>query len=438
MRKLTIGICLSFSALMNAGYASTQNHHPHNLFVKLKKGQKMISSPLIQRSRKVIGRLYLVKTKDAGALEKELESHLGIEYVQKDFFGVKRLMPKLEKLEKPSKRQLPLDLTAFNDPDISRLWAFGASGMDVHSAYETLPPYAPEEVVVAVVDTGVDNLHEDLKDIMWKNPGEIPGDGVDNDGNGYVDDIHGINTLVRDSQGRATNDTMASHWHGTHVAGTIAATQNNGIGIAGVASNAKIMAIRTVPDDADELDSDIAEAFVYAAKNGAKIINCSFGKNVNEGGMVVRDVINEIALQHGVLVIAAAGNDYGNNNDVSLKFPASFDSESLLVVAATSNSGSLAGFTNVGAKTVDVAAPGAGIFSTINGNQYANASGTSMAAPNTSGVAAMVKGYFPDLSPQELKQVIMETVVSVPSYSGRMVTGGRVNLKAALEKAAEL
>src|SRR5690606_19656666 len=131
---------------------------------------------------------------------------------------------------------------SFNDPSVDRLWAFEEkNGMDVVGAYANLPNYAPKEIIVAVVDTGVDHNHEDLKDVMWTSK----------------EGTHGINTLIRDANGNPTKDTMASHWHGTHVAGTIAATQNNGIGIAGVANNVKIMAIRTVPDNADELDSDI-------------------------------------------------------------------------------------------------------------------------------------------------------------------------------------
>jgi subtilisin family serine protease len=312
--------------------------------------------------------------------------------------------------------------------------------MSVTEAYDKLPSASAEEVIVAVVDTGVDHNHEDLKDIMWTNEKEIAGNGIDDDNNGYIDDIHGINTLVRDAQGNATMDTMAGHWHGTHVSGTIAATQNNGIGITGVASNVKIMAIRTVPNDSDELDSDIVEAYKYAAKNGARLINCSFGKQVNEGGMVVRDVIDEIGKKYNTLVIASAGNDSTgpfnwHNNDLKPKYPASFDSENLLVIASTTSSGSLSSFSNIGIKTVDLAAPGSNIYSTINGNKYGMASGTSMASPNATGVAAMILGYNPKLSATELKAVLMKSSTPVAAFKAQIVSGGRVNLKAALSKA---
>ncbi|NDG84253.1 MAG: hypothetical protein EBX52_04345 [Proteobacteria bacterium] len=305
-----------------------------------------------------------------------------------------------------------------------------------------IPARAQADVIVAVVDTGVDYNHEDLKSVMWVNPREIPGNGIDDDGNGYVDDVHGINTLVRDSQGRATGNPMASHAHGTHVSGTIAAAQNNRIGIAGIASRARIMAIRTVPDDADETDANVVESFLYAARNGARLINCSFGKEVNEGGRVVKEAIDHVAQKYGVLVVAAAGNDSSSfqkwDIDVKPKYPASYDSEGLLVIAATGSSGGLASFSNVGRKSVDVAAPGVNIWSTLPRNSYGSMSGTSMATPTTVGMLAEVLSRYPTLTPLELKQVAMVSVTPVVSFQSYMASGGRVNLYQALLKAASL
>ena len=444
MKKLTIGFLLSFSAIMATAEAAGSRFHPNHLFIKMKEGQMMVKSPLIKSSKRIIGQLYLVKTNKLEALKQELAANEAVEYAQKDFFGEKRLMPKLEVLDFTTmamKRFTEANFVSFNDPDASKLWAFNSTaGMNVSEAYDTLPNTQAEEIIVAVVDTGVDHNHEDLKDIMWTNEKEIAGNGIDDDNNGYIDDIHGINTLIRDAQGAATLNTMGSHWHGTHVAGTIAATQNNGTGIAGVASNVKIMAIRTVPDDADELDSNIVEAYLYAAKNGARLINCSFGKEVNEGGMVVRDTINEIGKKYNTLVIASAGNDSSgpfawHNNDTSPKYPAAFDSENLLVIASTTSSGSLSTFSNIGIKSVDIAAPGSNIYSTLIGNKYGMASGTSMASPNITGVAAMVLSYYPKLSATELKSLLMKTATPVAAFKAQIVSGGRVNLKGALAKA---
>jgi len=444
MKLLSIGIFISFSALLGSASAASGRYHPDHLFIKMKTGHSLIKSPLIKHQKKIANNIYLVKTSDLKTLEAALSESPTVEYVEKDHYAGRQIMPKLEPLDifSPTFKNFSMDLTNFNDPRASELWAFSEkNGMNVLAAYETLPHHTAEEIIVAVVDTGVDHNHEDLKDIMWTNDGEIPGDGVDNDKNGYVDDIHGINVLVRDTQGRATMNTMASHWHGTHVSGTIAATQNNAIGITGVANNVKIMAIRTVPDDADELDSDIIEAYRYAAQNGARVINCSFGKS--ESGMVVRDVIDEIGSKHNVLVIASAGNDSmgpfsWHNNDREPKYPAAFDSANLLVVASTANNASLSSFSNVGKVSVDVAAPGSNILSTINNNQYSSASGTSMASPNTSGVAAMVLGYYPDLSAIQLKKVLIDSVTQVSSFKEKMSSGGRINLPNSLKNAANI
>ena len=448
MNKLSTGILIGLLAVANA-FASSNRYHPNHLFIKMKDGKNLIKSSLIQSSKQIIPGLYLVKTKSADSLASSLKGNDSIEYTQNDFYAGAQKMPKLERLDtgfslKRLADEFNMDFGFFDDPQTNKLWAFTEEfGLDVLGAYKNLPEWTPQEVVVAVVDTGVDHNHEDLEDVMWTNKNEIPGDGIDNDKNGYVDDIHGINTLVRDAQGRATSNTQASHWHGTHVAGTIAATQNNRLGISGVAHNVKIMAIRTVPDNADELDSDVAEAYQYAAKMGAKVINCSFGKDHNEGGMVVRDVINEIGKKYGTLVVASAGNDSSgpfswHNNDEDPKFPASFDSENLLVIASTTSSGKLSSFSNIGAKTVDVASPGSNIYSTMPNGQYGMASGTSMAAPNASGVAAMVMGYFPDLTVTEIKEVLKSSVTKVPSFADKMTSGGRLNLKSALKKAKQM
>lgn len=443
MNKFTSVILMGLMMTAGLAQANSNRYHPNHLFIKMKGGEKLVNSGLIKSSKKIIDGLYLVKTTDADKLAASLAGVESIEYVQKDFYAGKQVMPKLEVLD-PIQEEMLKNFDAFrnfNDPEVGQLWAFAAkNGMDVTGAYASLPHSNPAEVIVAVADTGVDYNHEDLKDVMWENKAEIPGNKIDDDKNGYVDDVHGINTLVRDSRGQATTNVMASHWHGTHVAGTIAAEQNNGRGITGVANNVKIMALRVVPDDADELDSNIVEAFQYAAKMGAKVINCSFGKKNNEGGMVVRDVITEIGKKYGVLVVASAGNDSmgpmsWSNNDTTPKYPASFDSSNLLVVASTTSSGGLSSFSNIGKLTVDVGAPGSNIYSTINGNKYSMASGTSMAAPNTSGVAAMVLSYYPQLKAEGVKEAIMNSVSKVPDFSGKMATGGRVNLKNALIRA---
>ncbi len=411
------------------------------LFVKLKPGAAFPDAEGVLSVRPLFENLYLVQTLDAGALARTLQGQSEVEYVERNTYHGKQVLPEVEPAL-PVRESASQEAFPFNDPEVGRIWSFlddSGFGVSVNKAYSSIPAPSHEVVIVAVVDTGVDYRHVDLRDSMWVNRGEVPANGKDDDGNGYVDDVHGINTLVRDASGRASGDPAASHAHGTHVAGTIAAVQNNYTGIAGIAARARIMAIRTVPDNADETDVDIVESFLYAARNGARIINCSFGKTHNEGGRVVAETIDHVANRYGSLVVAAAGNDskpWGRwDIDRNPKYPASFDSEGLLVIAASSASGGLASFSNVGAVSVDVAAPGTSIYSTIPGNSYGAMSGTSMATPTTVGVLAEVLSRKPSLTPFELKRIAIESVTPVSSFKGLMVSGGRVNLFQAIRVA---
>ncbi|MCB9093070.1 MAG: S8 family serine peptidase [Halobacteriovoraceae bacterium] len=325
--------------------------------------------------------------------------------------------------------------TSFNDPQINRFIPYldpEDNGVGMEKFYEQYPGEDAAEVIVAVVDTGVDYNHEDLVNKMWINHGEIPGNGIDDDENGYIDDVYGINTLVRDDNGLPTTDPIDGHYHGTHVAGIIAAEHNNGEGIGGVSRHAKIMAIRTVPNNSDETDLDVVDAFLYAAKNGAKVINCSFGKEISEGGTIVPEMIQYIYEEYGTIVIAAAGNDsfWGDwhDNDSEPKYPAAWDNDSLITVASSTRSGSLSSFTNIGLNSVDLAAPGSSIYSTMPGNDYGNLSGTSMAAPVVSGVLAELFSRYPEADGVSLKNIVMETVTKQSDFVGKMAAPGIINL----------
>lgn len=413
-------------------------HHPNRLLVKMIPGSGSPSSDLITNTKHLFGTLYLVHTNNLKELESNLQDDKGVLYVERDHKSLKSELPKASPLP-PHLWGMTKAAGPFNDPRVSSQWTFKNSedgGVSVNRSYQNRRSGPREEIIVAVVDTGVDYNHEDLRDVMWTNPGEIAANGIDDDGNGYIDDIHGINTLVRDSSGNATVDMRDAHSHGTHVSGSIGARQNNGTGVAGIASNVKIMGIRTVPNSSDELDVDVIEAFLYAAKMGAKVINCSFGKDKNEGGMAVSDTIEHIKTEYGVLVVAAAGNS-SRNIDSRPTYPASFPNDSLLVVASTSSRGALSYFSNYGIQGVDVAAPGSSILSTVPNNRYSSMSGTSMASPNTAGVAAEVLSHFPDLTPVQLRKVLMDSATKSSRYEGKVVSGGRVDLEKALELAAQ-
>ena len=434
-------------------------------------------------------------------------------------------------------------------------------GMSVDKAYkEIIKNRKGKKVIVAVVDSGIDLEHEDLDDVLWTNTGERPNNGKDDDGNGYVDDIHGYNFLgesyneqleyarmlrlnVGDASARAKarllldkeypeavqnkqqyeqilqvvknadeavqkalgkqvyskedlqsieakteqmqqniavlnqmfsfgddipsvidelNDGITyfseqvnynlnkdfdgrkpvgddpydfsdksygngnpknrvdSESHGTHVAGIIAAERNNGKGVNGVANNVRIMSLRAVPNG-DEYDKDIALAIRYAADNGAKIINCSFGKSFSPNAEWVYDAI-KYAASKDVLIVHAAGND-GNDLDSpdnpnfpnDHKYAGSEISNNVITVGAlTSKYGSemVAGFSNYGAQNVDVFAPGAKVYSTMPNNSYDFQGGTSMAAPAVAGIAALIRSYYPQLSASQVKQVLMQSGLS--------------------------
>lgn len=430
MLNQVLGVGVLFSLLLSAPVFSQQHFDKTSLIVKLKEGYSLPSTDLIQNSKHLFGSYYSVRTNHLHQLKNLLEEDRSVAKVEYNYKAPKRKLPEPQPIP-----TWEIDSTfragPFNDPNARSLWAFKSAnsyGMAVNDYYDALPENSEQaEIIVAVVDTGVDYEHEDLKDRMWVNEGEIPGNGIDDDGNGYVDDVHGINTLFRDSEGNATGNPRDGHSHGTHVAGTIAATQNNYIGIAGVASTAKIMAIRTVPSNGDETDIDVAESYLYAAKMGAKIINCSFGKANNEGGELVKETIEHIGKEYNVLVVAAAGNE-SSNIDYTLVYPASFEAENLLVVAATTRYGYMAYFSNYGKKNVDFAAPGSGIYSTTPGSNYASYSGTSMASPNTAGVAAEILSHSPDMTAVALKELLMSTVTPVSDFSGTLASEGTVNL----------
>ena len=252
--------------------------------------------------------------------------------------------------------------------------------------------YTGQGITVAVVDTGVDANHPDLKNNIWTNPGEIPGNGIDDDRNGFIDDVHGWDFVDRD------NTPTDSNGHGTHVAGTIAAEQN-GFGITGVAYNAKIMPIRVLGDGGGS-DLDVAAGIRYAADNQARIINLSLGGSAST---TIASAV-QYASQKGALVIMAAGND-GGSQPVS---PANLANQWGIAVGAIDENHKLADFSDrAGAIPLNyVVAPGVNILSTTPNNTYQSLSGTSMAAPHVSGVAALVLSANPSLNPAQLTTLL--------------------------------
>lgn len=301
------------------------------------------------------------------------------------------------------------------------------------------------KVIVAVIDSGVRYTHEDLLPNMWTNPGEIPGDGLDNDGNGLIDDIYGADYVNNDG------DPMTSDSHGTHCAGLIAAVGNNGLGITGVAwSGAQIMALRFIEGGTGSL-SDSIKCINYARTNGAKVINASYGSyNRSDTGSASEAEAIYRAQQAGVIVVAAVGNggndNVGDNNDTVPFFPASYTEyvertfptrrafalNNIIAVGATDRNDNRAGFSNFGASSVDLMAPGVEMWSTTASGDatYSASQGSSFAAPVVAGAVALLIAEHPTETVSQIAARMISTnaVDVIPALSGLCVTGGRLNL----------
>jgi predicted outer membrane repeat protein len=320
-----------------------------------------------------------------------------------------------------------------NDPLLPELWGLrntgqtvdgdpGTAGIDIRAPEAWQVWTGDASFRIAVIDSGVDYTHPDLAANIWTNPGEIAGNGIDDDGNGYIDDIHGYDFLNRDG------DPMDDNRHGTHVAGTIGAVGNDGVGIVGVNWRCKIVALKFLSAGGSGPTSAAAEAIQYAIDNGIRLSNNSWGSSAFSSGL--RDVI-QAARDAGHLFVAAAGNSSANN-DIFPHYPASYDLENIISVAAIDNDGALAGFSNYGVASVDLAAPGVRVYSSVPGPGYAYLNGTSMASPHVAGVAALLMSRVPDWDWRQVRDQILGTTAPLPGFSVRVATGGMVDAQVAV------
>lgn len=297
-------------------------------------------------------------------------------------------------------------LTVPNDPSFSELWGLNNTGQTVNGITGTPDADidAPEawnvttgsrSVVVAVIDTGVNSANPELSANIWTNPGEIPDNGIDDDGNGYVDDVHGWDFLNND------NDPTDDVEHGTHVAGTIGGLGNNGAGLSGVNWQVTLMPLKFL-GPAGGSTYDAVRAILYASQMGAQISNNSWG-----GGDYSETLRAAIvtANERGHLFVAAAGNDY-ENNDVKSKYPCTYQEANVVCVGATDANDIKAGFSNYGAASVHLSAPGVNIYSTLPGGGYDYWAGTSMATPHVTGTAALMLSKLPSLNVQQRKSIL--------------------------------
>ncbi|MBF0532814.1 MAG: S8 family serine peptidase [Candidatus Omnitrophica bacterium] len=307
-----------------------------------------------------------------------------------------------------------------NDPSYGQLWAMPKIKADM--AWDTTQG---EGVIVAVVDTGIDFNHPDLAANIWTNSNETL-NGVDDDNNGFVDDIRGWNF----SDNPNNNNPMDDNEHGTHVAGTIAALGNNGIGVIGVAPKAKVMAVKGLNKDGWGTISGLAQGIIYAAQNGADVINNSWGCVAHCPDNPIAEDAVRIAYNLGATIVFAAMN---SNQDVQYYSPNNM--KEVVTVAAVDNQDQKAWFSNYGAK-IDVSAPGVDILSTTPNNTYSSFSGTSMAAPHVSGLAALILANHPGFTNEQIRQALRLSADDIAAAGGwDMISGyGRINALSAINK----
>lgn len=268
--------------------------------------------------------------------------------------------------------------------------------------------YTGQGVVVAVLDTGVDYNHEDLKDNIWTNSKEITGNGIDDDGDGFIDDVHGWNFVDNN------NDVLDKYGHGTHVSGTIAG-ENNDIGVTGIAYNAKIMPVKVLGDDGSGSYTSISNGIYYAVDHGANVINLSLSGGSPDSTL---EKALEYASSKGVIVVMAASNDSG----FQPAYPARYADKWGIAVGAVNKNNNMADFSNkAGINSLTyVTAPGVDVYSTIPGNKYASYNGTSMATPHVAGVVALMLSANHSLTDAQVRQIVAETAVhdtQIPNFS---------------------
>ncbi len=335
----------------------------------------------------------------------------------------------LEFVDRPSN---PAPASVPNDLH-EKLWGFqnsgqtggtpGADGKIVDAWKVSIGDNTSTGPIIAVIDSGADLSHPDLIGNLWVNEDEVAGDGIDNDGNGVIDDIHGYHAA--DDHGNPIDGVG----HGTHVAGTIGAVGNNNEGVTGVMQKARIMPIRIDSNGRITTDGAI-RGVLYASKMGAAITNNSWG------GPRLNKATEDAFRASPALHIAAAGNN-GTDTDRNPFYPMAFDIPNMVAVGATDHNDRKASFSNYGKESVDVTAPGRDIYSTKNGGGYHSLSGTSMASPFVAGVAGLILSAYPDASHEEIKERLINGSDKIPALEGMSVSNGRVNAAKALEPREE-
>jgi subtilisin family serine protease len=401
-------------ALLAAGPARAQGHVPGELLVRWKP------------SARAAARLEALRPLGARPLARFALP--GLERLQVEGVAVEEAVARLSldpRVEYAEPNLLWSIDRVPNDPRYPELYGLrntgqtgGTAGADIRAepAWDRFTGDAT--LLVGVLDTGAQLDHPDLAANLWTNPGEVPANQLDDDGNGFVDDVHGYDFLNHD--GDPTDD----NGHGTHTAGTIAAVGDNGVGVTGVVWRARLVVLKFLGAGGTGPTSAAIEALEYCTRMGVRLTNNSWGGALFSRAL--EDAV-EAAGAAGHLFVAAAGNAR-TNTDNSPQYPASLPQACVLSVAATDASDQLAAFSNYGATSVDLAAPGVDVLSTAPGSTYRLLSGTSMSTPYVTGAAAFLLGRFPGMTAEDVKARLMVLVDLLPGLQGRCVSGGRLNL----------
>ncbi|MFM8441290.1 MAG: S8 family peptidase [Acidobacteriota bacterium] len=408
--------------LLLPGAVTAQNFAPGELLVKINAASQNLAFK--NRSIEKVGAKMLQQFTGSDWIRVRLPKGMSLDE------GIERFgdFPEVEAVQPNFYYHL---LATPNDTSFGSLW--GMTKISAPSAWDITTGNA--SVVVAVIDTGIRYTHDDLAANLWRNTSEIPNNSVDDDNNGFVDDYYGWDFRYNDS------DPMDENGHGTHTAGTIGAVGNNGLGVVGVNWNVKVMAIKIYsPNGNDTTSAMLIDAYNYiklmkSRGVNIRVTNNSYGGCAEACGydLATKEAIDALG-DAGILNVFAAGNS-AVNIDQTPFYPASYNSPSILTVSSSAADDSRSGFSNYGVVGSDIAAPGSSIYSTYNSSNssYATLSGTSMATPHVAGAAALLAGYYPNMTVASLKATLMNTVDLLPGWTSLVKSGGRLNVLRALQ-----
>jgi thermitase len=428
MKKLIVPAVLALAAVGASAKPLTYDapHVPGEVVVKVRKGtmgkllakKSLLGAELKKTMNLTAGDYMVFKTyaKSTFTLMNELRALPEVLYAEPNF--IYKAVGSDANSDSLYDKLWGLNNTGSNEPDRNGGYSgsVGLAGSDINAEKAWAITKGSKKVVIAVIDTGIDYNHPDLKDNMWVNTSEVAGNGKDDDSNGYIDDVYGWNAQADNG------NPMDGNAHGTHCAGTIGA-RHNSIGVAGVMNDVSLMAVKFLSDSGSGSLADAVEAIDYATKMNVDIMSNSWGG----GGFsqTLEDAI-KAARNKGILFVAAAGND-GTNNDSSPQYPSNYQVDNVVSVAAHTNGDSMATFTCYGKRTVHVAAPGHNILSTTPNNGYKVFSGTSMATPHVSGVLGLLLSQTGRQDVKAIRERLMLTTVPGAAYRRTTISGGRVD-----------